>query len=141
MRMRIAFALAFTFIGLTLRAQTPDTASIRATVIDAGGQPLAGAVVSLENTATGARRSATTDTRGEATFGAVPVSGAWQLRVSQPGFAEATEGPFVLRGGETATFRTTLTPAASGAIDVFGTAAHVRADSPELGTRLDQQAL
>jgi hypothetical protein len=141
---RIRFALAIFFIisPSLASAQTTDTASVRAVVVDANGLPVGAANATLENTATGARRSGKTDSHGQITFGAVPVSGAYHLRISKSGFEEAAQGPFVLRAGEAATFRTALSlQGVSAAMTVYGTAEGVRSDSPELGTRLDEHAL
>jgi outer membrane receptor protein involved in Fe transport len=126
----------------TAFAQTTDTASIRALVVDANGNAVPGASATVENTATGARRSATTDAHGALSIGALPVNGTYRLHVMKSGFADVTEGPFVLRAGETATFRTTLNvEGVAAAMTVYGTADRVRTDSPELGTRLDERAL
>jgi outer membrane receptor protein involved in Fe transport len=140
MRLRIFAALLLLATALT--AQTTDTASIRGTVTDPAGAAVAGAVVTLDNLATGAHRTARSDAHGEYVFAALPVTGSYRIRISGSGFAEATNGPFTLRGGETATFRNTLNAqAVSEAVTVYGTTEGVRADSPELSTRLDQKAM
>src|ERR1700732_429938 len=121
MRFRIA-VIVFLFTGaFTAQAQTPDTASVRTLVLDVNGAAVAGATGTLENSATGRSRTAQTDANGKTTFGTVPITGKYVLRVAKSGFAEASRGPFVLRGGETATFRTTLDVAgAAGTVTVFG---------------------
>ena len=108
MRIRFAFVLAFLFAP-ALIAQTTDTASIRGNVSDAAGARVVAATVTLEDIGSGARRQTTSDDRGHYTFGAVPVSGTYRLRVAKTGFAEVTKGPFALRAGETATLDATLT--------------------------------
>lgn len=122
-------------------AQTADTASIRGRVTDASGAPLAGATATLETANVGASRTATSNSAGDYAFGTLPVGGSYRLTVSSTGFAPAVHGPFVLRAGETATFDVRLTPGVAEAVTVTGTTEHVRADSPELGTRLDETAL
>jgi outer membrane receptor protein involved in Fe transport len=123
-------------------AQSTDTASIRGTVIDPAGARVAGAAVTLDNVSSGSHRTTTTDTKGDFTLGAVPVAGTYRLRVSKAGFAETAQGPFTLRANETATFDVKIGPeAVSEAVTVYGTTEHVRSDSPELGTRLDDVAL
>lgn len=142
--MRAHFALAIVCIitASFVCAQTTDSASVRAVVFDANGARVSGATAVLENTATGARRVRETDSRGEITFGTVPVSGAYRLSISKANFETTINGPFALRAGETATFRTTLSvQGISTNVTVYGTAAGVRSDSPELGTRLDEHAL
>jgi outer membrane receptor protein involved in Fe transport len=123
-------------------AQTNDTASVRGSVADAAGAHVAGASVTLENVSNGANRSTATDSHGEFTFGGVPVAGTYRLRVAKAGFAEAARGPFNVRTNETATFDVKIAvEAVSEAVMVYGTTEHVRNDSPELGTRLDDVAL
>src|SRR5436305_8660265 len=139
MRFRIVAALSL--LATALAAQTTDTAAVRGTVVDSAGAAVAGAAVALENLATGARRAATTDARGEYAFAALPANGTYRIRITGAGMAEATNGPFTLRGGETATFRTKLeAQAVSENVTVYGTTEGVRADSPELSTRIDQKA-
>jgi outer membrane receptor protein involved in Fe transport len=123
-------------------AQTPDTASVRGNVSDANRQPVAVALVTLANTATGLRRTSTTDAHGDFTFGNVPVTGAFRLSVAREGFATRSEGPFALRAGETATVNTSLNvEGVSGSVIVYGTTEGVRSDSPEISTRLDERAI
>jgi outer membrane receptor protein involved in Fe transport len=134
--------LIVVIIASSAFAQTPDTASVRGNVSDANRQPVAGASVTLENTATGLRRTSTTDTHGDFTFGSVPVTGAFRLSVAREGFATRSEGPFALRAGETATVNTSLNiEGVSGSVTVYGTTEGVRSDSPEISTRLDERAI
>ncbi|HEX8169896.1 MAG TPA: TonB-dependent receptor [Thermoanaerobaculia bacterium] len=123
-------------------AQTTDTASLRGSVVDPSGAAVSGARVTLENADTGLRRETTSDSRGEFRFGTLPVTDGYKLTVAMSGFTDTTEGPFTLRAGETASFHTRLgAQAASGTVTVFGTSEHVRTDSPELGTRLEENAI
>jgi outer membrane receptor for ferrienterochelin and colicin len=139
MRLRMLMAL---LLAPALMAQTTDTASIRGTVADATGAKVAAASVTLENIASGAKREATTNDRGEYTIGTIPVTGTYRLRVSKAGFGDMTRGPFELRAGETAMIDATLNAGAvSENVTVYGTAEGVRSDSPELGTRLDDRAI
>ncbi|HWS70690.1 MAG TPA: carboxypeptidase-like regulatory domain-containing protein, partial [Thermoanaerobaculia bacterium] len=124
-----------------LLAQTADTASIRGRVTDATGSPLAGVTATLEETNTGSSRAATSSSSGDYTFGTLPVGGSYRLTFSSAGFSATSHGPFVLRAGETATLNARLAPQLSEAVTVTGTTDHVRTDSPELGTRLDETAL
>jgi outer membrane receptor protein involved in Fe transport len=129
------FALLLLF-ATSLVAQTTDTASVRGSVADASGGRLSGVTVTLENITTGARRESVADARGEYQFGAVSVSGTYRLTVR-----DVVRGPFALRAGETATFDAVLNATVSENVTVYGTAAGVRADSPELATRLDQKSI
>ncbi|HKR64403.1 MAG TPA: TonB-dependent receptor [Thermoanaerobaculia bacterium] len=144
MRSRISSALfiALTFLTLNLFAQTTDTASVRGAVSDAAGARVSAATITLENIDTGVRRETTSDARGEYSFGTVPVTGTWRIRIAKSGFADSTHGPFTLRAGETATLNAIMNAeTVSQSVTVFGTAEGVRSDSPELGTRLDDRAL
>ena len=135
---RFLALLCFTTAAL---AQTADTASIRGRVTDATGSPLAGVTATLEETNTGASRTATSTSGGDYTFGTLPVGGTYRLTFSSVGFSATSHGPFVLRAGETATLNARLAPQIREAVTVTGTTDHVRTDSPELGTRLDETAL
>ncbi|HET7436085.1 MAG TPA: TonB-dependent receptor [Thermoanaerobaculia bacterium] len=140
--MRTRIALLLFLFALPLAAQTTDTASVRGTVADPSGAVVASARITLDNSATGLHRETRSDARGEFTFGTLPVTGGYRLRVEQTGFAAAEEGPFTLRAGETATFHTHLgQETAAGSVTVLGTTDRVRSDEPELGTRLDLEAI
>ncbi len=128
----------FAFAGF---AQSADTASIRGHITDATGAALPGVTATLTDAGTGVTRNAITNSTGDYTFGAVAVSGSYQLEFALSGFGAAKHGPFVLRAGETASIDAKLTPEVSASVVVRGTTDHVRTDSPELGTRLDEEAL
>jgi Carboxypeptidase regulatory-like domain/TonB dependent receptor len=134
MRFRIASALLFALTCIPLIAQTTNTATIIGTVLDAAGARVSGAVVTLDNKATGLHRTATTDADGDYAFGALPITGTYTITIGQ-----TTRGPLTLRGGETVIINGTL--AVAEAVTVLGTAEHVRSDSPELSTRLDERAI
>lgn len=141
MRRLFAFAFALT-LAVSAAAQTLDTASVRGRVTDATGAALSGVTITIQNTRTNTTRTGSTNAAGEYTFGTLPVSGTYELRFRHSGFSDATYGPFTLRAGETATADARLTPqAAADAMTVYGTTERVRADSPELGVRLDETAL
>lgn len=141
MKSIISSALLLLFAA-ALTAQTSDTGSLRGTVTDTAGTRVSGATVTLENVTTGGRHEVVTNGDGEYRFGTIPVAGSYRLRINKSGFSEAGHGPFVLRANETATINTKLNlEATSATMTVFGTTEHVKNDSPELGTRLDEIAL
>src|SRR5208283_5508724 len=76
---------------LTLLSLLPWTAwagvggSISGTITDASGAAIAKAPVTLVNTGTGVRQSATTDGHGAYSFPVLPV-GNYAIEVNQPGF-------------------------------------------------------
>ena len=123
---------------LCLLAQTPDTATLRGTVMDPSHAAVADAEVRLENTRTGGKRMARTDRTGGFSFAGIPVAGRYELAAGKPGFEDAHVRDLTLAGGTAADL--TLTLAASGGrteVRVIGTAGEVRADQPQLGDRLD----
>lgn len=125
-----------------LAAQTSGTAAVRGRVTDETGGAVAGAAVTVTNSAAGFTRSARSDTEGRWTISELPLTGGYLLRVSREGFAAQERGPFELRSGESASFNVVLSPAGvTTRITVSGTTQGVRADSPQLGTRLDAQKI
>jgi hypothetical protein len=61
------------------------TASISGTVLDPSGASIAGAAVTVRNTATGLSRSLTTDAQGHYLVPDLPI-GIYEIRGTQPGF-------------------------------------------------------
>jgi hypothetical protein len=85
---RLSFVLGAVLIMLPPVARTAvaqDTGTLSATVVDASGQVLPGATVTLTNEATGAARTMISNERGEFTFRAVQP-GAYTVAVELPGF-------------------------------------------------------
>ncbi len=80
-------------------AQTRDTAAIFGTVDDAQGAVIAGATLTLRNTATGQGRTTTSDVSGRYTFNLLPV-GAYQLEVEQSSFQRYQRSGIVLQANE-----------------------------------------
>ncbi|HWB98736.1 MAG TPA: carboxypeptidase-like regulatory domain-containing protein, partial [Bryobacteraceae bacterium] len=80
-------------------AQTRDTAAIFGTVDDAQGAVIAGATLTLRNTATGQARTTTSDVSGRYTFNLLPV-GAYQLEVEQSSFQRYQRSGIVLQANE-----------------------------------------
>ena len=137
MRMRLAFALAFTFITLTLFAQSPNTSSMLVEVVDQAGAGVAGARISVVNDATGAVREVITGNDGSAAISALSLTGTYTVVVAKEGFGNEERKDITLRSGETATLRVKLNVGSQAAeMTVFGTAQGVRAD-PQIGRRFD----
>ena len=123
----------------SLHGQTPDTATLIGTVVDATRAAVPGAQVSLLNAATGLRREARSDSQGRFTLAGLPVAGAYQVTASKDGFAETRVASIVLAGGTTASL--TLQMNVAGArteVTVMGAAGEVRTDQPQLGVHLDR---
>jgi hypothetical protein len=147
MKIRSGIARAMALIVFTAisfgvaEAQSPNTASIMVVVVDQNGAVVAGAKVSLANSATGATREAVSGTDGTATFAGLSLTGTYRLSVSGQGFANQEQSDIRLRSGETATLKVTLPAGAQTAqVTVYGTTEGVRAD-PQIGRRLDSPTI
>jgi hypothetical protein len=133
--------LALLLVGM-LPAQNSNEGALRGQVSDASGAAVADATVELSNAGSGFRRETSTDAAGRYSFTNLPLTGQYALRVAHAGFAEKEVAAIGLRAGENAAFDFTLSPAAGRSdVTVYGTVEGVRADSPQLGTRVDDLKL
>jgi len=131
----ILFTVVILF-SLQLSSQTPDTAVIRGTVIDASHAFVNGAEITLLNQSTSAKRVIETDASGNFSAGGLPV-GDYSVSARKEGFAIA-EIQVSLIGGATASLSFQLSPAREKTeITVTGSAGAVRSDMPQLGDRLE----
>jgi hypothetical protein len=122
-----------------VRAQSPNTGALVVAVMDQSGATVAGARVSVTNTQTGAVHAVDSSSTGSATLAALPLTGSYRVRVERPGFVPGMIDNVVLRAGETAVVRVTLTAGGGQTeVTVYGTAEGVRY-SPQLGMRLDSE--
>ncbi len=116
----------------------PSTAGIQGQVVDASGGVVVGADVSATNLATGLHRQTVTDKAGYYGISDLPVTGQYVLRISRAGFATREVAHLNLRAGVTASIDVTLAPEMQRSqVTVLGTVEGVRADSPQIGMRLD----
>ena len=91
--------IAFGLLALlSLPAQT-ITGSITGTVADESSLPVTGATVTLTNEATGAKREAQSDTRGDFVFSGLPP-GQYRFSVSYTGFKTVEHTGIVLSASE-----------------------------------------
>jgi hypothetical protein len=100
------FILLFLIFGLMVLGQTP-TGEITGTVTDATGAVIAEASVTVTNTATGAVRSAKTNTSGIYDFSALPP-GNYNLQIEQQGFSTEIRDNIVLQVAQVARFDSIL---------------------------------
>jgi hypothetical protein len=127
-------SLAF---SLSLRAQTPDTATIHGQVADQSRGAVSGVLVTAKNTLTGLERTVETDTSGNFSLAGLPIAGRYDITAGKPGFAEARLSDVSLAGGTTADLNLALNVAGGQThISVTGVAGEVRTDQPQLGIRL-----
>jgi hypothetical protein len=125
-----------TFIVVPALAQSPNTATMIVMVADQTGAVVKDAKVSVQNTATGASRDATSGSDGAATFPGLSLTGTYKVTVSREGFGNEERTGLTLRSGETATIKVTLLAGSQNAeVTIYGTAEGVRAD-PLIGLPL-----
>jgi hypothetical protein len=124
--------VASTFLGLTFGAspQTQTTGRIAGMVKDAQGAFIIGAQVSIENPATADKHSVTTHTAGNYSILQLPP-GAYDVRISVPGFTPAVFHAVTIGLAETSIINASLQIAQSSvAVTVSDAPPVVRGDSP-----------
>ena len=144
---RPALALLFLLVSAlaastALEAQAPGIGALRGRVVDSSGAPIAGAQVTVVNTDTGFTRTVSTDAAGAYGFADLPLTGRYEVSFAHEGLAAEKRSGLELRAGGTATVDAALHPLpVEDAITVYGTTEGVRADSPQLGLRLDSERI
>jgi len=93
----LAFVFCF-FVSVPVYAQVTG-ATLSGTITDASGGVIAGAQISVRNTATGATKDATADSAG---FYAVPnlIPGAYEVKVTAKGFSTTVQSNLTLAVGQ-----------------------------------------
>jgi hypothetical protein len=139
--LRPLLAAIFWATTLPALAQSPNTSSLVVVVLDQTGAVVPAADVSVTNTATGARREASSGPDGAATIAALPLGGTYDVTVKKQGFDDGAVAGIALRGGETATIRVKLlATGGKSEVTVYGTTEGVRNDVP-IGRRLDAELI
>ena len=90
-------------------AQVTTTGNIRVAVADQDGLAVPGATVTAAADDAATTRVAVTDIRGEAELGALSPSARYVVTVELPGFQTSRQEDFLVRAGQTASARVTLT--------------------------------
>ncbi len=122
-----------------LYAQTPDQASIQGRVLDPSHAAVAGVTVTAKSAVM--ERSAQTDASGYFSIGGLRAD-AYSVVASKAGFSDARLDRVTLVGGVAANLTLQLSVSeVNSRITVTGAAGEVRADSPQLGDRLDAQTV
>jgi len=101
-RKQIAWVLSATLLLAAASFAQTDTGSLQGVVKDASGAVLQGVQVLATNIATGARRSSTTNDRGEYLFLNLPPS-RYQILAQHEGFADQKQEAVTVNVGATAT--------------------------------------
>jgi len=126
----------FTSKESSVKAQSPNTASMIVVVVDQAGAVVKDAKVSIVNDATGAVRDLDSGSDGSVTAPALSLTGTYTVTVSKDGFANEERKGITLRSGETATLKVTLTVGSSNAeVTVYGTSEGVHSN-PQIGLAL-----
>ncbi|MGH9395550.1 MAG: carboxypeptidase regulatory-like domain-containing protein [Terriglobia bacterium] len=134
-------ALLMLLMALFLSAPLPlwaqlATATINGTVTDPSGAVVPQATVVLQNVATSAKQSRTTNNVGDYVIAGTPP-GQYTLQVSKAGFKTTQQKEFTLYVNQTATFNITLPVGeATQTVSVQATGIHLEASTAELGTAI-----
>ena len=117
--------------------QTSDTATLRGKVIDESGGTVANVRISAKNGQLQFTRTAITDEGGRFSIYGLPVSGAYMLEASKPGFSNAILRNTFLAAGTTISADIVFRVAADKSeLTVSGAAGDLRPDEPQLGLQL-----
>ncbi|MGA7321176.1 MAG: carboxypeptidase regulatory-like domain-containing protein, partial [Candidatus Sulfotelmatobacter sp.] len=123
----------FLLLGLLGTSWAGVGGSISGTIKDPSGAAIAQSAVSLVNTGTGARQSATTDGRGSYTFPVLPIAD-YVLEVNHPGFKPYRRTGIALDANSALRVDAVLQVGErTDAITVSDNAAHVETSSSQMG--------
>jgi hypothetical protein len=127
---------------LAAAAQTPDTAGIHGTIVDASHAAVSAVEVVVTNSRSGLERKTRSDSSGDFLLSGLPVTGRYSVTASKPGFETAHLNNVVLSGGTTADLDLELSIAGGATkITVTGVPGEIRADQPQLGDHLSAQQI
>jgi hypothetical protein len=121
--------------------QTTTTGEISGTVHDGQGAVIVKAAIQLENTATGERRSAASDTSGNYALAFLPP-GVYELSVSSQGFATGRFSSLRVGINQLTTVNVALSVASNSfEVTVSGTPPLVQSEGPQLATALEAKTV
>jgi hypothetical protein len=138
MKVRAAFfTLLFFNLALTALAQT-SRGTVSGTITDPNSSVIAGATVTLTNTATTVSRSTVTNSQGIYRFDAVDL-GDYTIKFTATGFGEVVKSNVVVSANQTATIDTQLQPGTQAlSISVTSeTGALLQTEAPVRGGNID----
>ncbi len=122
-------------------AQSATTGALTGTVTDPSGGVVVGASVTLDNTATGQERTATTDASGVYKFSLL-LPGDYSVKISASGFKTSTVGSVTVNVTETAVLSQKLEVGAQTAeVTVEATAETVQTQNATVGTLVGAQTV
>jgi hypothetical protein len=132
------FVACALFAPVLLPAQTP-TGTVRGTVTDEGGEPLAGASVTARNFDTNLTREMLTGNGGFYNLGGLP-SGNYEITYAHPSYAAQSQ-QVVVQIGQSLTIDVELTTQAievQGIVAVFEAERIIETTTPEVATNITQ---
>ena len=140
---RFVVAIAF-LLGLCASsaayAQNP-TFALEGVVVDAQQAVLPGATVTVQNTATGLTRTATTDEGGRFVVRAMPPEGRYSVQVEIAGFATEVREGLVFNAGQNVVLNFSLkVSSVQETITVAGESPIVQTTSAEVSSTIDRTA-
>jgi len=137
-KLSMSTLVLFVCSAFSIRAQTPDTASLSGRVEDITHVIVAHATISVTNQVTSLQRTTLTDDKGEFLLSGLPVAGSYVVEGRKDGFANAVLKSVTLAAGSSAKVMIVLNvTAANESVTVEGSATDVRVDEPQLGDLLD----
>ncbi|HVB85392.1 MAG TPA: TonB-dependent receptor, partial [Candidatus Dormibacteraeota bacterium] len=132
-RPAVVMVFVFLFVSFIVRAQVISTAQIRGTVQDSSGADVAGATITLTQTATGAVRTATSGADGTYSLPDLAI-GPYRMQVTQAGFSKYVQTGIVLQVGASPTINVTLkVGAVTQEVQVSAAVATVQTQSEGVG--------
>lgn len=135
-RFYLGLLLLFTFT-VAMQAQF-TTARLGGRVLDPAGAGVSNATVTVENTGTGYKRTATSGNSGEYLFPSLPV-GTYQITVTMTGFNTYTQRGVTLATGQTVTLPVQLKiGSVAQQVTVVANASLVTTDSATLGQLINR---
>jgi len=137
----VVFTIVALLAAAPIFAQSPNTASLVVTVVDQNDAVVAGATISVTNTATGATREVVSGDEGSATFAGLSLTGEYKVSVKMTGFTAEDVTGLTLRAGETSKVKVKVVAGGGQSeVTIFGTTEGVRAD-PQIGLPLESKRI
>jgi len=143
-RMRtLPFAIAALLVAASASAQNITTSGINGRVLDAGGKPVAGAVVHILHRPTGTIVDATTDAEGRYSAQGLRVGGPFDVKADKAGNTVAEQDNVFLQLGQPSSINLS---AAAGSLETITVSASTTAmtfssDNKGLATNVSQRQL
>ena len=117
----ITIAAVATIVPTVASAQDYTSGTLSGTVVNSGGQPIAGAQVTVKSTAQGFTRDLTTDSSGQFRVPLIP-QGAYSVSISKAGYKPTSDGALNVRVGGESSYNFTLNAADESVSEVVITA-------------------